>query len=119
VDWLWATYIAERRPHWGALQYRDHIDKAKAGGLPSGRRGAGKKLTQPGPLAALMPLALRDLEQPAYDALLPAKNPATTKKAREAWGKAGSKKDALQKGQLAAWRDSGHAVHAAPFGRPA
>ncbi len=135
---VWATYIAQRRPHWGDLHYRDHIDKAKAGGLPSGRRGGGKKLTQPGPLAALMPLALRDLdqptieawaakegltrpssarlawrlltvfltwcaEQPAYAALLPAKNPAKTKKAREALGKAGTKKDVLQKGQLAAW----------------
>ncbi|MCW2313596.1 integrase [Rhodoferax antarcticus] len=89
-------------------------------------------------MAALMPLALRDLdqttieawaakegltrpssarlawrlltvfltwcaEQPAYAALLPAKNPAKTKKAREALGKAGTKKDVLQKGQLAAW----------------
>ena len=138
VGEVWATYIAERRPHWGDLHYRDHIDKAKAGGLPSGRRGGGKKLTQPGPLAALMSLALRDLdqptieawaakegltrpssarlawrlltvfltwcaEQPAYAALLPAKNPAKTKKAREALGKAGTKKDVLQKGQLAAW----------------
>ena len=138
VGEVWATYIAERRPHWGDLHYRDHIDKSKAGGLPSGRRGGGKRLTQPGPLAALMPLVLRDLdqptieawaakeglarpssarlawrlltvfltwcgEQPAYASLLPAKNPAKTKKAREALGKAGTKKDVLQKGQLTAW----------------
>ncbi len=138
VGEVWATYIAERRPHWGDLHYRDHIDKAKAGGLPSGRRGGGKKLTQPGPLAALMPLTLRDLdqstveawaakegltrpssarlawrlltvfltwcgEQPAYAALLPAKNPAKTKKAREALGKPGTKSDVLQREQLAAW----------------
>ena len=135
---VWSAYIAERRPHWGDLHYRDHIDKAKAGGLPSGRRGGGKQLTKPGPLAALMPLALRDLdqatieawaanegktrassarlawrlltvfltwcgEQPAYGALLPAKNPAKTKKAREALGKAGTKSDVLQREQLAAW----------------
>ena len=138
VGEVWQAYIQERKPHWGDLHYRDHIDKAKAGGLPSGRRGGGKKLTQPGPLAALMPLALRDLdqptieawaakegltrpssarlawrlltvfltwcaEQPAYASLLPSKHPAKTKKAREALGKAGSKKDVLQKGQLAAW----------------
>ena len=138
VGEVWQAYIQERKPQWGDLHYRDHIDKAKAGGLPSGRRGGGKKLTQPGPLAALMPLALRDLdqptieawaakegltrpssarlawrlltvfltwcaEQPAYANLLPAKNPAKTKKAREALGKAGTKKDVLQKGQLAAW----------------
>jgi integrase/dsDNA-binding SOS-regulon protein len=138
VGEVWQVYIQERKPHWGDLHYRDHIDKAKAGGLPSGRRGGGKKLTQPGPLAALMPLPLRDLdqatieawaakegltrpssarlawrlltvfltwcgEQNAYAALLPAKNPAKTKKAREALGKAGTKSDVLQREQLAAW----------------
>ena len=121
---VWSIYIEARRTHWGDLHLRDHIDKAKAGGLPSGRRGGGKQLTKPGPLAALMPLALKDLhqatieawaanegktrassarlawrlltvfltwcgEQPQYAALLPTKNPAKTKKAREALGKAG------------------------------
>ncbi|MFZ2387018.1 MAG: integrase family protein [Polaromonas sp.] len=138
VGEVWVTYMAERRPFWGDLHYRDHIDKAKAGGLPSGRRGGGKQLTKPGPLAALMPLALKGLdqatierwaanegktrpssarlawrlltvfltwcaEQPAYADLVPAKNPAKTKKAREALGKAGIKSDVLQRGQLAAW----------------
>ena len=135
---VWAASIEQRRPFWGELHYRDHIDKAKAGGLPSGRRGGGKQLTKPGPLAALMPLALKDLdqatierwasdegktrpssarlawrlltvfltwcaEQPEYANLLPDKNPAKTKKAREALGKAGTKSDVLQRGQLAAW----------------
>ena len=138
VGEVWEAYIAERRPVWGALHYRDHIDKAKTGGLPSGRRGGGKQLTKPGPLAALMPLALKDLdqatiecwaaregktraasarlswrlltvfltwcgEQPKYAALLPAKNPAKTKKAREALGKAGTKSDVLQREQLTVW----------------
>ena len=138
VGEVWTAYIEQRRPFWGELHYRDHIDKAKAGGLPSGRRGGGKQLTKPGPLAALMPLALKDLdqatierwaadegktrpssarlawrlltvfltwcaEQPEYSALLPAKNPAKTKKAREALGKAGTKSDVLQREQLAAW----------------
>ena len=138
VGEVWATYIEQRHPFWGELHYRDHIDKAKAGGLPSGRRGGGKQLTKPGPLATLMPLALKDLdqatieawaanegktrpssarlawrlltvfltwctEQSEYSALLPAKNPAKTKKAREALGKAGTKSDVLQRGQLAAW----------------
>ncbi|MCK6415546.1 MAG: integrase family protein [Giesbergeria sp.] len=138
VGEVWGDYIAKRRPFWGELHYRDHIDKAKAGGLPSGRRGGGKQLTKPGPLAALMPLALKDLdqatierwaanegktrpssarlawrlltvfltwcaEQPEYANLLPAKNPAKTKKAREALGKAGTKSDVLQREQLAAW----------------
>ena len=138
VGEVWAAYIETRRPHWGDLHYRDHIDKAKAGGLPSGRRGGGKKLTQPGPLAPLMPLALKNLdqptieawaanegktrassarlawrlltvfltwcaEQPEYAALLPAKNPAKTKKARESLGKAGVKSDVLQREQLGVW----------------
>ena len=138
VGEVWTTYIAERRPFWGDLHYRDHIDKANAGGLPSGRRGGGKQLTKPGPLAALMSLALKDLdqatieawaanegktrassarlawrlltvfltwcgEQPAYAGLLPTKNPAKTKKAREALGKAGTKSDVLQREQLATW----------------
>jgi integrase len=138
VGEVWAAYIEQRRPFWGDLHLRDHIDKAKAGGLPSGRRGGGKQLTKPGPLAALMPLVLKDLDQPTieawaakegltrpssarlawrlltvfltwcgeqsqFSALLPTKNPAKTKKAREALGKAGTKKDVLQKSQLAAW----------------
>ena len=138
VGEVWTDYIEKRRPFWGDLHYRDHVDKTKAGGLPSGRRGAGKQLTKPGPLAALMPLALKDLdqaaieawaanegktrassarlawrlltvfltwcsEQPEYAPLLPSKNPAKTKKAREALGKAGTKSDVLQRGQLSVW----------------
>ena len=138
VGEVWAIYLEERKQHWGDLHYRDHIDKASAGGLRSKRRGAGNQLTKPGPLAALMPLALGELnqstievwaaregktrassarlawrlltvfltwceQQPKYAALLPAKNPAKTNKAREALGKAKVKKDVLQKGQLKAW----------------
>jgi hypothetical protein len=42
-------------------------------------------------------------EQPQYAALVPAKNPAQTQKARKALGKAGTKNDNLQKGQLPEW----------------
>jgi len=45
-------------------------------------------------------------EQPAYVDLLPAKNPAKTKKSREALGKAGVKSDSLQREQLAVWFES-------------
>jgi integrase len=135
---VWKTYLEQRRPFWGDLHYQDHVIKAQAGGRPSLRRGKTEKLTKPGPLAELMTLPLKDLdqprieawaakegksrptsarlawrlltvfltwcaEQPEYAALLPAKNPAKTKKAREALGKAGTKKDVLQKGQLEAW----------------
>lgn len=138
VGEVWQDYIEQRRPFWSDLHYRDHIDKAKAGGLKSARRGAGEQLTTPGPLAELMALPLKDLDQPRieawaakegkarptsarlawrlltvfltwcadqpeYAALVPAKNPAKTKKVREALGRAGTKKDVLQKGQLEAW----------------
>jgi integrase len=141
VDEVWKDYIEKRRPFWGDLHHRDHVDKAKSGGLPSGRRGGGKKLTQPGPLAALMPLALKELdqttietwasneskirpssarlalrllgvfltwcgEQPEYAVLLPAKNPAKTRKSRETLGKARKKRDALQREQLPVWFDT-------------
>jgi integrase len=42
-------------------------------------------------------------EQPAYATLLPARNPAKTKRSRESLGKIGKKKDTLQREQLAAW----------------
>jgi integrase len=138
VGEVWTDYLEQRRPFWGALHYRDHLDKAKAGGQASQKRGGKFALTQPGPLACLMPLRMVDLtperieawaalegqtrpssarlawrlltvfltwcaEQPQYAALVPAKNPAKTKKAREALGKAGTKTDNLQKGQLSAW----------------
>ena len=138
VGEVWTDYLEQRRPFWGALHYRDHLDKAKAGGQASKKRGGKFALTQPGPLASLMPLRMVDLtperieawaamegqtrpssarlawrlltvfltwcaEQPQYAALVPAKNPAKTKKAREALGKSGTKTDNLQKGQLSAW----------------
>ena len=134
----WADYIEKRRPHWGELHYRDHINKAKPGGEPSQRRGGGGTQTLAGPLASLLECRLVDLtqerieawaalegktrpasarlawrllsvfltwcsEQKEYAALLPAQNPAKTKKAREALGKASVKADVLQRGQLAAW----------------
>lgn len=85
VGEVWAAYIEERRPHWGDLHYRDHIDKAKAGGLPSGRRGGGKQLTKPGPLAALMPLALKDLDQATIEAWAANEGKTRASSARLAW----------------------------------
>lgn len=139
VGEVWNAYVAERRPFWGDLHYRDHLNKANPGGEPSKRRGADKDAkTKPGPLAALMPLKLKDLdqptierwaadegktrpssarlawrllgvfltwcsEQPAYGSILPTKNPAKSKKTREALGKPGVKSDVLTREQLPAW----------------
>lgn len=135
---VWTSYLEERRPYWGEAHYRSHKEKSDPGGRPSKRRGMTDKLTKPGPLAALMPLALKDLnsatieawaskegkdrpssarlswrlltvflnwcaEQPQYTDLLPQRNPAKTKKAREALGKQGVKDDVLTREQLPAW----------------
>jgi integrase len=85
VGEVWAAYIAERKPHWGDLHYRDHIDKAKAGGLPSGRRGGGKQLTKPGPLAALMQLPLCDLDQATIEVWAANEGKTRASSARLAW----------------------------------
>jgi integrase len=133
VGEVWSNYIEQRRPHWGSLHLRDHLTKAAPGGLPSkmGLTKPGPlaclmplrmvDLTQERieawaaleaktrPTSARLAWRLLKVfltwcdEQPEYAALLPAKNPAKTKKAREALGKAGVKSDVLQRGQLNAW----------------
>lgn len=47
--------------------------------------GGGKKLTQPGPLAALMPLALRNLDQATVEAWAAQKGMTRPSSARLAW----------------------------------
>ena len=85
VGEVWAVYVAERRPHWGALHYADHIRLAKAGGLPANRGTRGRGVTIAGPLYPLMALPLRGLDAPAIEAW--AANEAKTRPsaARLAW----------------------------------
>jgi integrase len=87
VGEVWAVYLAERRlsPKWGERHYQDHIDKAAPGGLPSTRRGYKNQLTQPGPLAALMPLPLRDLTAPVIEAWAAREAMSRATSARLAW----------------------------------
>lgn len=54
----WTVYIEERRAKWSELNYRDHLDLSSLGGQPKKR---GKGLTEPGPLASLLPLKLSEL----------------------------------------------------------
>lgn len=82
---VWATYIAERRPHWGELHYRDHIDKARPGGEPSKRRGCAGEVTKPGPLANLMPLRLADLDAATIEAWAAREGQTRASSARLAW----------------------------------
>lgn len=85
VGEVWAVYLKERRPNWGDLQYRDHLIKASAGGLPSKRRGAGHKLTKAGPLADLMPVALGELDQSKIQAWATKEGKSRPSSARLAW----------------------------------
>lgn len=59
VGEAWASYLEERRPHWGERNYTDHLKLAQEGGETRQRRPGVK--TKPGPLAELMPLRLADL----------------------------------------------------------
>ncbi len=61
----WSRYLADRRPHWGERNYSDHVKAAHPGGIPRLRRK--DVLTQPGPLAALMPMRLADLNAAAVE----------------------------------------------------
>ena len=79
---VWAVYVAERRPHWGDLHYRDHIRKAAPGGIPF-KRGTGT--TEAGPLFPLMALRLRDLTAPAIEAWAESEAKTRQTSARLAW----------------------------------
>jgi len=61
VQTVWEEYLEARRPRWGELHYRDHIAKAKAGGIPAQRGTRGRKETIAGPLYPLMQLRLKEL----------------------------------------------------------
>ena len=85
VGEVWKEYMERRRPYWGDLHYRDHVDKSKMGGVPSGRRGDGSKPTQPGPLAVLMAIPLAKLDQSAIEAWAVVEGVTRASSARLAW----------------------------------
>ena len=82
---VWTTYLEERRPFWGEAHYRSHLEKADQGGRPSKRRGMTHKLTKPGPLAALMPLALKDLDSVRIEAWAAKEGKERPSSARLSW----------------------------------
>ena len=82
---VWAVYLAERRQHWGALHYADHIRLAKAGGLPANRGTRGRGVTIAGPLYPLMALPLRDLDAPTIEAWAAHEAKTRASAARLAW----------------------------------
>ena len=66
VGEAWTAYLAERRPHWSAHHYDDHLKLAQTGGEARGNRKG--VLTIAGPLAALMALPLREVDAAAVHA---------------------------------------------------
>ncbi|MDE2267806.1 MAG: site-specific integrase [Betaproteobacteria bacterium] len=85
VGEVWGAYLEERRPHWSALHYRDHIDKARAGGADSNARGQRGRKTQPGPLAEFMPLPLAQLDAARIEAWAAREGQTRPASARLAW----------------------------------
>ena len=59
VSEAWQAYLEERRPHWGARNYADHLKLAQAGGEK--RKRMPGAVTTAGPLAELMAMRLLDL----------------------------------------------------------
>lgn len=66
VGTAWATYIAERRPHWGERNYADHMSMTHEGGKQ--RKRLSGVVTKPGPLAPIMAMRLVDLDAKAIEA---------------------------------------------------
>lgn len=60
----WERYLEERRPHWRERTYTDHLKVAQVGGRAKIR---GEGVTQDGPLAPLLALALSELTPAAVD----------------------------------------------------
>ena len=66
VGEVWSRYVAERRPHWGGLNYADHLSMTDAGGRERMRLAG--VMTKPGPLAPIMAMRLVDLDAKAVEA---------------------------------------------------
>lgn len=84
VGEAWAAYLQDRRPLWGELHYRDHVDKAKPGGEP-GRPRSKVKVTRPGPLHPLMALPLASLDAATVEAWAAREAQTRATSARLAW----------------------------------
>lgn len=61
VRTVWDEYVEARRPRWGVLHHRDHVAKAKPGGVSATRGTRGRGQTVGGPLHPLMAYRLADL----------------------------------------------------------
>jgi integrase len=82
VGEAWTVYLGERKVAWGDRHYRDHLALSAQGGEPF-KRGSG--FSQPGPLAPLMTLHLRDLSAPIVEAWASKEAKGRATQARLAW----------------------------------
>jgi integrase len=82
---VWDDYIEQRRPFWGVLHFRDHIDKAKGGGELSKRRGSKGSTTQAGPLASLMDCRMVELTPERIQTWATLEGKSRPSSARLAW----------------------------------
>ncbi|MEI8029882.1 MAG: integrase family protein [Comamonadaceae bacterium] len=85
VGEVWAVYLAERKPRWGELHYKDHLKLARAGGVKCKRGTDGRGVTIDMPLYALMGLPLRDLTAPVIEAWATKEAKTRPTSARLAW----------------------------------
>ncbi len=85
VGEVWIEYLAERKPRWGDLHYKDHIKLARAGGVKCKRGTDGRGVTIDMPLHALMGLPLRDLTAPVIEAWAAKEAQTRPTSARLAW----------------------------------
>ena len=85
VGEVWDVYLAERRPHWGDLHYKDHVKLARAGGVKATRGTGDRGVTIDMPLHSLMGLPLRDLTAPVIEAWAAKEAKTRPTSARLAW----------------------------------
>ena len=85
VGQVWEDYCNKRKPLWGELHYRDHINKSKVGGQPSLRRGMKDSTTSSGPLGSLMQIPLIFLTQEEIQKWALAEGKLRPTSARLAW----------------------------------
>jgi integrase len=85
VGEAWAAYIEDRRPRWSDRHYRDHLQKAQAGGEFAIRGTRGRGITVAGPLYTLMTLKLRELRPPVIEAWARCETEIRPTSARLAW----------------------------------
>lgn len=83
VGEIWPRYIDVRRGQWSDRHLRDHVNMSHAGGQPK-MRGSGK--TEPGVLAALMPLKLEEVTAARVKAWLGEETSKRPTQARLAFG---------------------------------